>query len=171
LSHVIIDALQVPKGFECTFFGAYEVTDKGSSWVAPLIAALIMSSTKTMCGVQKDGHIYQLNSVGTTNIYQLNTSLAHHFSFPFGLQLAKCVLNSDTSTVCPSTNSTKVDGACGSKNSTNWVDAAGLSNLIADGATEHCSTGGSVRMALVAIMFFLLVPIPFLLKSPSSLLP
>jgi hypothetical protein len=68
LSHVIIDALQVPKGFECTFFGAYEVTDKGSSWVAPLIAALIMSSTKTMCGVQKDGHIYQLNSVGATNI-------------------------------------------------------------------------------------------------------
>lgn len=59
----ISDAFQVPKGFECTFFGAYEVTDKGSSWVAPLIAALIMSNSKTICGVQKDGHIFQLNSV------------------------------------------------------------------------------------------------------------
>ena len=54
---------QVPKGFECTFFGAYEVTDKGSSWVAPLIAALIMSSTKTTCGVQQDGNVFQLISV------------------------------------------------------------------------------------------------------------
>jgi hypothetical protein len=81
------------------------------------------------------------------------------------------VLNSDTSTVCPSTNVTKVDAACGStKNSTNWVDAAGLADLLAAGAKEHCSTGGSVRLALVAIMFFLIVPIPFLLKScpPSS---
>jgi hypothetical protein len=59
----ISDAFQVPKGFECTFFGAYEVTDKGSSWVAPLIAALIMSNSKTLCGVQKDGHIFQLKSV------------------------------------------------------------------------------------------------------------
>jgi hypothetical protein len=60
---------------------------------------------------------------------------------------------------------TKVDAACGStKNSTNWVDAAGLADLLAAGAKEHCSTGGSVRLALVAIMFFLMVPIPFLLK-------
>ena len=86
------------------------------------------------------------------------------------VQRATCSLISDTSTVCPSTNATTLDAACpgSTKNSTNWVDAAGLADLIAAGATEHCSTGGSVRMALVAIMFFLLVPIPFLLKCLSS---
>jgi MFS-type transporter involved in bile tolerance (Atg22 family) len=62
-SKVITDTSQVPKGFECTFFGAYEVTDKGSSWVAPLIAAFIMSSTKTTCGVHKNGNVFQLDSV------------------------------------------------------------------------------------------------------------
>jgi hypothetical protein len=161
---IISNSWQVPKGFECTFFGAYEVTDKGSSWVAPLIAALIMSSTKKTCGVLKDGNIFQLNSVSnpaTTQQNQCCITIINRSS-----QLAKCVLNSDTSIVCPATNMTKVDAACGStKNSTNWVDAAGMADLLAAGADEHCSTGGSVRLALVAIMFFLIVPIPFLLKS------
>jgi len=37
-----LSAFQVPKGFGCTFFGAYGVTGKGSSSVAPLIAALAL---------------------------------------------------------------------------------------------------------------------------------
>jgi hypothetical protein len=128
-----------------------------------------MSSTKSVCGVKKDGNIFQLNSVISkaistlkqSYIVRLLLSLSHR-----NLQLAKCVMDSDTSAICPATNMTKTDSACGpTKNSTNWVDAAGLAQLITAGATQHCSTGGSVRLALVAIMFFLLVPIPFLLKS------
>jgi len=40
----------IPSGFECTFFGLYEVTDKGSSWIAPLIATAVMNGTREMCG-------------------------------------------------------------------------------------------------------------------------
>jgi UMF1 family MFS transporter len=40
----------VPPGFECTFFGLYEVTDKGSSWMAPLIASAVMDATREVCG-------------------------------------------------------------------------------------------------------------------------
>ncbi len=45
----------IPSGFECTFFGLYEVTDKGSSWVAPLIASAVMDATRQACG-WKSGH-------------------------------------------------------------------------------------------------------------------
>ena len=40
----------IPSGFECVFFGLYEVTDKGSSWIAPLIAAAVMKATRETCG-------------------------------------------------------------------------------------------------------------------------
>ena len=40
----------IPSGYECTFFGLYEVTDKGSSWLAPLIAATVMDATRQTCG-------------------------------------------------------------------------------------------------------------------------
>ena len=40
----------IPAGFECTFFGLYEVTDKGSSWIAPLIATAVMNGTREICG-------------------------------------------------------------------------------------------------------------------------
>ena len=43
-------SFMIPPGFECTFFGFYEVTDKGSSWIAPLIASAVMLATQESCG-------------------------------------------------------------------------------------------------------------------------
>ena len=38
----------LPKGHEGEFFGLYEITDKGSSWVGPLIVALITQWTGSL---------------------------------------------------------------------------------------------------------------------------
>jgi UMF1 family MFS transporter len=54
----------IPSGYECTFFGLYEVTDKGSSWLAPLIAAAVMDATRQTCawksGVVFNHHLWHL---------------------------------------------------------------------------------------------------------------
>ena len=36
-----------PHGYEAQFFGLYEITDKGSSWIGPLMFALV-SNVATM---------------------------------------------------------------------------------------------------------------------------
>ena len=43
-------ASMIPHGLECAFFGLYEITDKGSSWIAPLIASAVMAATRQTCG-------------------------------------------------------------------------------------------------------------------------
>eukprot|EP00002_Diphylleia_rotans_P004142 TRINITY_DN1299_c0_g1_i1.p1 TRINITY_DN1299_c0_g1~~TRINITY_DN1299_c0_g1_i1.p1 ORF type:complete len:233 (-),score=43.55 TRINITY_DN1299_c0_g1_i1:410-1108(-) len=38
----------IPPGMESEFFGLYEITDKGSSWIGPLLVALILQMTNSM---------------------------------------------------------------------------------------------------------------------------
>lgn len=35
----------MPPGLESEFFGLYEITDKGSAWIGPLVIGLIRSAT------------------------------------------------------------------------------------------------------------------------------
>ena len=35
----------IPAGHEATFFGLYEITDRGTSWVGPLLFGLVVSAT------------------------------------------------------------------------------------------------------------------------------
>ena len=44
LSRAILSEL-IPKGREAEFFSLYEITDKGSAWVGPLLTALIRDIT------------------------------------------------------------------------------------------------------------------------------
>eukprot|EP00002_Diphylleia_rotans_P038156 TRINITY_DN8631_c0_g1_i2.p1 TRINITY_DN8631_c0_g1~~TRINITY_DN8631_c0_g1_i2.p1 ORF type:complete len:170 (-),score=29.80 TRINITY_DN8631_c0_g1_i2:111-620(-) len=38
----------IPMGYESEFFGLYEITDKGSSWIGPLIVSIILQATGSM---------------------------------------------------------------------------------------------------------------------------
>jgi UMF1 family MFS transporter len=35
----------VPRGREATFFGLYEICDRGTSWIAPLLFTLVVNQT------------------------------------------------------------------------------------------------------------------------------
>lgn len=61
---------------------------------------------------------------------------------------ARCVLISDPSQAC---------------NGTVVSSAAALEHASAADAVVECQTGGSIRLALIAVMFFIVIPIPFLL--------
>eukprot|EP00488_Nonionellina_sp_1-RS-2012_P003407 TRINITY_DN7234_c0_g1_i1.p1 TRINITY_DN7234_c0_g1~~TRINITY_DN7234_c0_g1_i1.p1 ORF type:complete len:108 (+),score=17.35 TRINITY_DN7234_c0_g1_i1:502-825(+) len=37
--------LLVPSGYESQFFGLYEITDKGSSWIGPMMVAIVSNIT------------------------------------------------------------------------------------------------------------------------------
>jgi hypothetical protein len=62
---------------------------------------------------------------------------------------ARCVLIADSSRSC---NGTVVSAA------------AEQALLAASDAVAECETGGSIRLALIAVVGFLLIPIPFLLR-------
>eukprot|EP00002_Diphylleia_rotans_P005120 TRINITY_DN1416_c0_g1_i4.p1 TRINITY_DN1416_c0_g1~~TRINITY_DN1416_c0_g1_i4.p1 ORF type:complete len:318 (-),score=58.44 TRINITY_DN1416_c0_g1_i4:179-1132(-) len=38
----------IPIGYEAEFFGLYEITDKGSSWIGPLLVSVILQGTGSM---------------------------------------------------------------------------------------------------------------------------
>jgi UMF1 family MFS transporter len=35
----------IPAGYEATFFGLYEITDRGTSWIGPLLFGLVVGAT------------------------------------------------------------------------------------------------------------------------------
>jgi UMF1 family MFS transporter len=37
----------VPKGREAAYYGVYEITDKGTSWICPIIFGLALQFTKS----------------------------------------------------------------------------------------------------------------------------
>lgn len=35
----------IPAGYEATFFGLYEITERGTSWIGPLMFGLVVGAT------------------------------------------------------------------------------------------------------------------------------